>query len=61
MDSQTAKKILNPSIEVQKDFYKSKLLKMGYFKTPEGLQLYELSLSQLEEIYAVQKNSQNSF
>lgn len=41
----------NQLIEIQKDFYKSELLKMGYFKTPEGLQLYELSLSQLENIY----------
>lgn len=41
----------NQSIEVQKDFYKFKLIEMGYFKTPEGLQLYELSLTQLEEIY----------
>ncbi|WP_406622356.1 Fur-regulated basic protein FbpA [Bacillus sp. PPSBB_2] len=38
-------------IEVQKDFYKSEVIKMGYFKTPEGLQLYELSLAQLKEIY----------
>ncbi|MGE6344104.1 Fur-regulated basic protein FbpA [Bacillus mycoides] len=39
------------TIEAQRDFYKSELIKMGYFKTPEGLQLYELSLAQLEEIY----------
>lgn len=39
------------TIEAQREFYKSELIKMGYFKTPEGLQLYELSLAQLEEIY----------
>lgn len=41
----------NLTLEQQKDFYKFKLIEMGYFKTPEGLQLYELSLTQLEEIY----------
>lgn len=42
---------IHKSIEIQKDFYKSELLKNGYFKTPEGKQLYELSLSELEQIY----------
>lgn len=37
--------------EAQKDFYKFELLKLGYFKTPEGLQLYELSLEELKAIY----------
>jgi hypothetical protein len=46
---------LNKSVELQRDFYKSELLKMGYFKTPEGLQLFELSLSELEEIYKSKK------
>ncbi len=41
----------NLNVEQQKDFYKFKLIEMGYYKTPEGLQLYELSLSQLEGIY----------
>jgi hypothetical protein len=44
-------KRLRESIEHQKDFYKSELLEMGYFKTPEGKQLYELSLRDLEYIY----------
>ncbi|MGW6431762.1 Fur-regulated basic protein FbpA [Peribacillus butanolivorans] len=35
---------LNKSIVLQRDFYKSELLRMDYFKTPEGRQLYELSL-----------------
>lgn len=39
------------TIEAQRDFYKTELIQMGYFKTPEGLQLYELSLTELEEIY----------
>lgn len=46
---------LNKSIELQRDFYKFELLKMGYFKTPEGLQLYELTLSELEDIYKAEK------
>jgi len=41
----------NLTVEQQKDFYKFKLIEMGYFKTPEGLQLYELSLTELKEIY----------
>jgi len=42
--------------ETQKrDFYKSELLKMNYFKTPDGKQLYELSLSELEQIYENEK------
>lgn len=46
---------LKKSIEQQKDFYKSELLEMGYFKTPEGKQLYELSLPELESIYSKEK------
>lgn len=42
---------LRNSIEHQKDFYKSSLLDMGYFKTPDGKQLYELTLPELEQIY----------
>lgn len=43
------------SIEHQKDFYKSELLRMGYFKTPDKKQLYELSLAELESIYLSEK------
>lgn len=46
---------LNKSIELQRDFYKSGLLNMGYFKTPDNRQLYELTLSELEEIYKAEK------
>ncbi|MFJ8116661.1 Fur-regulated basic protein FbpA [Bacillus mycoides] len=42
--------------EVQKDYYRAELLKLGYFKTPEGLQLYELSLTHLKEIYTEVKS-----
>ncbi|NCG67785.1 Fur-regulated basic protein FbpA [Bacillus coagulans] len=38
-------------IEQRKDELKEKLLKMGYFKHPDGRQLYELSLSELEKAY----------
>lgn len=42
---------LRRAIEHQKDFYKNELLNMGYFKTPDGKQLYELTLTELEQIY----------
>jgi len=37
--------------ERKKDELKSRLLKMGFFKTPDGRQLYELSLTELDEIF----------
>lgn len=40
------------SIELERDFYKSELLNLGYFKTPDGKQLYELSLRELKHIYS---------
>ncbi|MBL3644013.1 Fur-regulated basic protein FbpA [Bacillus sp. RHFB] len=46
---------LRQRVELEKDFYKNELLKIGYFKTPEGLQLYELTLSELENIYKSEK------
>lgn len=50
-----AVKSLRDSIEHKRDFYKSELLEEGYFKTPDGKQLYELSLRDLEYIYQKQK------
>ena len=47
--------MISKRIELEKDFYKNELLKMGYFKTPEGRQLYELSLTELEQIYEIEK------
>jgi hypothetical protein len=46
---------LRKGLETQRDFYKSELLKMGYFKTPCGKQLYELTLSELEQVYENEK------
>jgi hypothetical protein len=37
------------------DYYKSELLNMGYFKTPCGKQLYELTLTELEQVYENEK------
>ena len=37
--------------ERKKDELKARLLKMRYFKTPDGRQLYELSLTKLDEIF----------
>lgn len=48
---------INKGIEIRKEFYQSELLQMGYFKTPEGLQLYELSLNQLEDIYRKEREA----
>jgi len=56
MTSSDSTNQLNKSIEVQKDFYKTKLLNMGYFKTPDGQQLYELSLNELENLYKEEKS-----
>lgn len=39
------------SIEQQKDDLKAKLINLGYFKTPDNRQLYELTYEELENIY----------
>lgn len=41
--------------EQKKDELKTKLIKLNYFKTPDGKQLYELSLLELKEIFENQK------
>lgn len=41
--------------EQKKDEIKTKLIKLNYFKTPNGKQLYELTLSELEKIYIAKK------
>lgn len=41
--------------EQKKDLLKNELLSLGYFKTPDGLQLYELNLQELEQIYQNEK------
>lgn len=46
---------LRRAVEHQMDFYKNELLNMGYFKTPDNRQLYELTLSELEQIYENEK------
>jgi Fur-regulated basic protein A len=51
---------LRKGIEIQKDFFKSELLKMDYFKTPCGKQLYELTLSELEQVYENEKCRRNA-
>ncbi|WP_456273605.1 Fur-regulated basic protein FbpA [Bacillus sp. AK031] len=42
---------LRRGVQAKIDFYKAELLKMGYYKTPDGSQLYELTLTELEQIY----------
>ncbi|MEH7223886.1 Fur-regulated basic protein FbpA [Bacillus sp. JJ1566] len=42
---------LTQAVEQRKDELKASLMKMGYFKTPDKKQLYELTLSELEQIY----------
>jgi hypothetical protein len=46
---------LRRGIQVKMDYYKSELLKMDYFKTPCGKQLYELTLTELEQVYENEK------
>ena len=41
--------------EQKKDELKTELIKLNYFKTPDGKQLYELSLLELQEIYENEK------
>jgi hypothetical protein len=48
--------LLARRVELEKDFYKNELLKMGYFKTPDKKQLYELTLSELIQIYDNEKS-----
>ncbi|MBT2253996.1 Fur-regulated basic protein FbpA [Priestia megaterium] len=47
--------LLREAVEQRKDELKNELLRMGYFKTPDKRQLYELTLSELEETYKAQK------
>lgn len=42
---------LRQAVEQRKDELKNELFKYGYFKTPDGKQLYELNLSELEQIH----------
>lgn len=39
------------TLEQEKDDLKAKLINLGYFKTPDGKQLYELTYEELEKIY----------
>jgi Fur-regulated basic protein A len=47
--------LLREAVEQRKDELKNELLQIGYFKTPDKRQLYELTLSELEEIYETEK------
>ncbi|UGB31681.1 Fur-regulated basic protein FbpA [Metabacillus sp. B2-18] len=42
-------------IQHMEDYYRSELLNMGYFKTPDGRQLYELEIEELRRIYDIEK------
>lgn len=39
------------TLEQEKDNLKAKLINLGFFKTPDGRQLYELTYQELENIY----------
>ncbi|MEK4871541.1 Fur-regulated basic protein FbpA [Niallia sp. FSL W8-1348] len=39
------------NLEQEKDELKAKLINLGYFKTPDGRQLYELTYEELENKY----------
>ncbi|MER2060000.1 MAG: Fur-regulated basic protein FbpA [Niallia sp.] len=48
------------NLEQKKDELKFQLIQLNYFKTPEGKQLYELSLDELQSILnEVKKNESN--
>lgn len=48
------------NLEQKKDELKFQLIQLNYFKTPEGKQLYELSLEELQSILnEVKKNESN--
>jgi len=40
---------------LDKDFFKAKLIELGYYKTPEGKQLYELDIDSLKELYEIER------
>lgn len=42
---------LRRGIEARMDYLKSELIKLDYFKTPDGKQLYELTLTELEQVW----------
>lgn len=44
---------LSQAVEQRKDFLKNELLRFGYFKMPkpDNRQLYELTLSELEQVH----------
>lgn len=44
------------SEEHRKDYLKEQLFKMGYCKTQNGLELYKMSLDELEKKYSLFKN-----
>jgi hypothetical protein len=46
---------LRRGVQAKMGYYKSELLKMDYFKTPCGKQLYELTLTELEQVYENEK------
>jgi hypothetical protein len=43
--------ILNKAVENRRRYLIDQLMKYGYFKTPEGKQLYELTYTELERIH----------
>ncbi|KSU88928.1 hypothetical protein A2U94_07625 [Bacillus sp. VT 712] len=47
--------VLNLAVQKRRDFLINELVKFGYFKTTEGKQLYELTLSELEHIHITVK------
>ncbi|MBZ9537060.1 Fur-regulated basic protein FbpA [Cytobacillus oceanisediminis] len=48
------------TLEQEKDDLKAKLINLGYFKTPDNRQLYELTYRELENIYNQLKGANHS-
>jgi hypothetical protein len=47
----TRKMLLNKAVDQKKDDLKVELFKLGYHTTPDGKQLVDLTLTELEQIY----------
>lgn len=53
LDSQIKKsgRSIGMNLEQEKDELKAKFINLGYFKTPDNRQLYELTYQELKNIY----------
>ncbi|WP_078410085.1 Fur-regulated basic protein FbpA [Priestia abyssalis] len=43
--------LLNQAVQMRKEYLINQLIEVGYTKTADGRQLYELTLTELEVVY----------